>query len=414
MNFYQKKRWLCAGLLLVCAVALSCVITITDKNESQQTSQETQIKQSPVAGKAGVVASLEAAESDSLDQAMSANIQVAKSDTVVVAAKSEEQESHKKEETKKLTKTQKQWQDKVMAVVDESLSIREEHSTDSEIVGKMYPTSVAKVVKKGKNWTKIKSGSVEGYVKNEYLVFGTDAYKNAKKVCKTYATAQVNGLRVRSEASEEASVLTAVQEGNKLEFDADAKKKKGWVAVKVGNGSGYVKADYVDVALDTTKAVSIEEELAAQKAQEEAEAAKAAQKAQEQEAQAKTQSASEPTQNEATPATVDDETLLAAIIMCEAGSEPYTGQVAVGAVVCNRVRSGGYPNTISGVIYQRSQFGPVASGRLASVLSSGNISNSCRQAAAEALAGSDPTGGAHSFHRANGDAGLVIGNHVFF
>ena len=407
MNFYQKKKWLSSGLLLACAVALSCTITITDKNESQNT----KAKQSPVAGKAGVVASLEAAESASIEQAMSANLQVEKTETVVVAAKTEAKTPVKA--TKKLSKTEKQWQNKVMAVVEESLSIREDHTTDSQIVGKMYPTSVAKVVKKGKVWTKITSGSVEGYVKNEYLVFGTDAYKHAKKVCKTYATVQVNGLRVRNEASEDASILTTATEGKKLEIDAEAKKEKGWAAVKVGDGSGYVKAEYVEVAMETTKAVSIEEELAAQKAKEEAEAAKAAQEAQ-QAAQAAAETTPQPTQNEATPATVDDETLLAAIIMCEAGNEPYTGQVAVGAVVCNRVRSGSYPNTISGVIYQRCQFSPAGNGRLANTLASGNINSSCRRAAAEALAGLDPTNGAHSFHRANGDAGLVIGNHVFF
>lgn len=408
MNFYQKKRWLSSGLLLVCAVAMGCVIAITDKNESQNT----QTNENLVARKAGVVASLEAAESDSMEQVLSANIQIEKSDAVVVAAKSEDEESKKEEskEEKKLTKTEKQWQDNVMAVVDESLLIREDHTTESQVVGKMYPTSVAKVVKKGKIWTKIQSGSVEGYVKNEYLVFGTDAYKNAKKVCKIYATVQVNGLRVRSKANENAAILTTVQEGNKLEVNADAKKKSGWVAVVTGKGNGYVKADYVKVALETTEAVSIEEELAAQKAKEEA--AKAAEEAQK--AQATTEAASKTVQNEPTQATVDDATLLAAIIMCEAGNEPYEGQVAVGAVVLNRVRSGSYPNTISGVIYQRSQFSPAGNGRLASVLSSGNIYNSCRQAAADALEGMDPTNGAHSFHRANGDAGLVIGNHVFF
>ena len=111
---------------------------------------------------------------------------------------------------------------------------------------------------------------------------------------------------------------------------------------------------------------------------------------------------------------MDDTTLLAAIIQCEAGSECYEGKVAVGAVVLNRMRSGRYPNSISGVIYQRGQFGPARNGSLARVLANGNISSSCKQAAADALAGSDPTGGKLNFHRANGAAGLVIGNHVFF
>ncbi len=54
--------------------------------------------------------------------------------------------------------------------------------------------------------------------------------------------------------------------------------------------------------------------------------------------------------------------LLAALIYCEAGNQPYEGQVAVGAVVMNRVRSGSYPNTISEVIYQSGQFGPAMTG----------------------------------------------------
>ena len=60
-----------------------------------------------------------------------------------------------------------------------------------------------------------------------------------------------------------------------------------------------------------------------------------------------------------------DRKLLANIIYCEAGGEPYAGQLAVGAVVINRVLSGVFPNTVVGVVYQKNQFSPVASGRLA-------------------------------------------------
>ena len=159
------------------------------------------------------------------------------------------------------------------------------------------------------------------------------------------------------------------------------------------------------VKLGTTDAVSIEEEIAAQKAKEAAEAKEKA---------AKASASSAATQNAPTSASVDDTTLLAAIIQCEAGNECYEGKVAVGAVVLNRVRSGRWPNSISGVIYQSGQFSPARNGALSRVLSRGNISSSCRSAAADALAGSDPTGGKMFFHRVNGRSGLVIGNHVFF
>ena len=57
-----------------------------------------------------------------------------------------------------------------------------------------------------------------------------------------------------------------------------------------------------------------------------------------------------------------DRYLLANLIYCEAGGEPYDGQLAVASVVINRVRSSVYPNTVVGVIYQNKQFSPVASG----------------------------------------------------
>ena len=56
--------------------------------------------------------------------------------------------------------------------------------------------------------------------------------------------------------------------------------------------------------------------------------------------------------------------LMASIINCEAGSEPYQGKVAVGIVVMNRVSSKSFPNSIKGVIYQKGQFSPVRNGSL--------------------------------------------------
>ena len=114
------------------------------------------------------------------------------------------------------------------------------------------------------------------------------------------------------------------------------------------------------------------------------------------------------------PVQVGDRDLLAALIYCEAGSEPYVGQVAVGAVVMNRIRSAAYPNTMVGVIYQKGQFSPVASGRLAARLSLG-ANASCYQAADEAMSGSTPVGNCLYFRtvtpRINGQ---IIGGHVFY
>ncbi|HIY60214.1 MAG TPA: cell wall hydrolase [Candidatus Eisenbergiella pullistercoris] len=106
--------------------------------------------------------------------------------------------------------------------------------------------------------------------------------------------------------------------------------------------------------------------------------------------------------------------LLAALIQCEAGGESYIGQVAVGNVVMNRTESGKHPDNITDVVYEPGQFSPVRNGSLKRTLGSGNISASCRQAALEAIAGSEPVGDKLFFRRVNGRSGQVIGNHVFY
>ena len=110
----------------------------------------------------------------------------------------------------------------------------------------------------------------------------------------------------------------------------------------------------------------------------------------------------------------DTTLLLAALIQCEAGGESYEGQVAVGAVVMNRVRSGAYPDSIHGVIYASGQFTPALNGKVNRVYESGKIKSSCVQAAEEAIAGTSNVGAATHFRRNNGRDGIVIGNHVFY
>lgn len=114
-----------------------------------------------------------------------------------------------------------------------------------------------------------------------------------------------------------------------------------------------------------------------------------------------------------TPQTGEEE-LLAALIFCEAGGEPYAGQLAVGSVVLNRVNSPYFADTITGVIYQKGQFSPAASGRLAVVLERGLTTDSCRKAAREVLSG-NITGNWLYFRVDNGLIdGTIIGKQVFY
>lgn len=306
--------------------------------------------------------------------------------------------------TPALTPEQQEWSNKVMANVAEFLNVRSQPDENAEVIGKLYRGDRADLTEQLDGWYHIVSGDVDGYVKAEYCITGVGTLDFAKEVCTTTVTAQTGGLRVRAAADETSEILTSLAQGDKLSARTDATPVDGWVAVDYKGSVGYVKAEYVSVAIDYGTAITI--------AQEQAQIAKAA-------AQAAAKKAAQSTtrtivQNNAVSASYDDVTLLGALIQCEAGSEPYEGKVAVGAVVLNRMRSGSYPSSIYGVIYQGGQFTPAGSGRLAAVLASG-VSGSCIQAAQEAIGGADNTGGAKNFKRASGgQSGNVIGNHVFY
>ena len=109
--------------------------------------------------------------------------------------------------------------------------------------------------------------------------------------------------------------------------------------------------------------------------------------------------------------------LLAKTIYAEGRGEPYTGQVAIAAVVLNRVRSGQFPNTISGVVYQKHAFTAVSDGQI-------NLTpnETAMRAARDAINGWDPTGGALYYYNPavatsawifDRQTITVIGKHVF-
>jgi len=111
----------------------------------------------------------------------------------------------------------------------------------------------------------------------------------------------------------------------------------------------------------------------------------------------------------------DDLYLLANLIYCEAGGEPYEGKLAVGAVVINRVLSSVYPDTVLGVIYQRKQFSPVGSGRLELALTYNKATADCYKAAEEAMSGMSNVGNCVYFRTPiPGLTGISIGGHIFY
>ncbi|MCI9008428.1 MAG: cell wall hydrolase [Lachnospiraceae bacterium] len=286
------------------------------------------------------------------------------------------------------------WDGMVMAKVDSSVSVRADATTEAAVIGKMFKGDAGEIVEQGEGWTMIQSGDVTGWVSDEYLAFGQEAEERAEADVPKVATVTAQTLKVRDTASMEAPVIDLIGKGETIEV---GEEQDGWLEIIYSDGDiNYISAEYVEVNYDYGEAKTIEEvrkEEAERKAAEEKEKRTA--------------------NLGAIAASADDLTLLAALIQAEAGNQPYEGQVGVGAVVMNRVRSGAYPNSIQAVISAPGQFGPVASGRVSAILAAGPKA-SCMQAAQAALNGETTVGTLTHFRRAGGIDGLVIGNHVFY
>lgn len=100
----------------------------------------------------------------------------------------------------------------------------------------------------------------------------------------------------------------------------------------------------------------------------------------------------------ASGSSTSDLQLMARAINGEARGEPYEGQVAVGAVILNRVKDSKFPNTIAGVIYQSGAFTAVADGQINVPIAEGST---VLKAARDAMNGWDPTGGAIYYFNPN-------------
>ncbi len=281
----------------------------------------------------------------------------------------------------------------VMANVRESMNIRQEPSIESEKVGLLYADCGGTILERKGGWTKIQSGNLIGWANNDYLLFGKEALAMAEQVGIHQATVHATGLNIRKEPNTEAEIWGQVRNGDVYEAVTEYTTDE-WVAIEWGGALGYISAEYVTMDFTIDQGETYEE-------------------IREREARELRERQNLIVEEGASVIGTTDDMLLAALIYMEAGNQPYEGQVAVGAVVMNRVNSPAYPNTIAGVIYASGQFTPAVTGRLEELATNG-VQESCRQAARAAMNGESPVGGAVHFRRAGKHEGQVIGDHVFW
>lgn len=304
----------------------------------------------------------------------------------------------KNEESSEDTESDEKAEDKVeestmiLANVNEYVNIRESAQKDADKVGVLYKDCGGTLLEQKDGWSKISSGDVEGWVMDEYLYIGEKAEDKAEEDGMLSAVSTTQSLRVRKAPSDDAGVYGLLACDQTVEFVSDEGE---WIAVNYDGKTGYVSADYVDVEYDIAVAESMEAIAARER-------------------QAAEEKAKRNAQKEAVMTTASEADILAALIQCEAGGESYEGQLAVGSVVMNRVRCGGYPDSISEVVYASGQFTPANSGKMNNLILNGNIKESCRMAAQEAINGNCNVGDALHFRRSGSRDGYVIGSHVFW
>ena len=376
MKLNVKMRLFSAFLALV-LLFTACGSAVEESNNKVDSTEENQVS----------------VEKEDTDVVTSPSDEEVVEDVVVVVPPTPEQ----------LEKTE--WLNYMMPNVEEYVNVRVEPSTEAAIAGKLEKGDRAAVLEKGAEWTKIKSGNLVGYVSNQYCIYGEEALAYAKANCPTIATTTTDGLRIRQSMSTDSKIIKRLDEGAKLVVDTNAATEEGWIAVRHNDSTYYVSAQYVTVALEvgtgltTAEIEAIAREEAERKAREE---------------QAKKEAAEKVAASNAAVKEVDDLTLMAAIIYCEAGAEPYEAQLAVGAVIMNRLERG-YASTLYGVIFQKGQFTPARNGKLARVIAQGKASASCYEAARAALAGEDNTDGCLRFNDYNGSQqGIRYGGMVFW
>ena len=296
----------------------------------------------------------------------------------------------------------------VMLVETASVADVHAEADDTSPVLATLSGTQAKVLENSGRWMKVQVGDITGWVESEHLTDGSDTLDDIAPV-NPEETQNPGDTEEQTEQTQDLQTEETHPADTAAQDRMSESSSDGADSAAEDNSAAEEAAR--KAAEDSQKAA----EEAARKAAEEAQKAaeEAARIAAEQAQAAAVQAAQQAViaQSGVTPQDVE---LLAALIQCEAGGEPYVGQVAVGSVVMNRVEAAEHPSSIPDVIYAAGQFSPVRNGSLSRTLSTGDISQSCRQAAIEALAGSEPVGDKLYFRRVNGRHGQVIGNHVFY
>lgn len=153
------------------------------------------------------------------------------------------------------------FQNKALVVSSGYVNIRAAGSVDAERVGSIGPNGIMTVEQKGADWSLISSGDCRGYIKNEFLVFGAEAFAYAEANLSKVAVVHADALKVRAGESEKSECLALISDGERYGIVSQGEE---WTRIELDNSlSGYVKNDYIDITYNTVYAMTVEQEAAA-------------------------------------------------------------------------------------------------------------------------------------------------------
>lgn len=143
-----------------------------------------------------------------------------------------------------------------IAKVEGSLNVRKEAGEEAELVGKMPENAGCEILGTEGEWTQIQSGEVSGFVKSDYLLTGDEAENYAPQVMSTVATVTTETLYVRAEPNTECDVVAMMPMQEQLEV---IENQGDWIKVSIDSEEGYVSAQYVTLANELPKAMTMTE-----------------------------------------------------------------------------------------------------------------------------------------------------------
>lgn len=237
----QMTACVLTGALILGGASMNVSATATSTSTAGMSAYTSNILSASVNPIAGVAVALNQNLSTSAEDEILAQAEVKMNETPTVAS---------------------EYEDVAVAQVNNFVNVRAEANTDSDVVGKLYDKNAAfvseTVTAEDGDWYRIQSGNVDGYVKAEFVVVGDEDL--ARSVSRRVATVNTETLRVRTDASEDASILGLVPMEDDLTVTDES--IDGWVGVSIEEGNGYVSSEYVTLSTEYTYAESKAEEEA--------------------------------------------------------------------------------------------------------------------------------------------------------